>query len=228
MKAITLAAFAAIIVSISGCATVTRGTKDVLEVETTPSGAQAMTTNGYSCASTPCAIKMPRRSEFDVDITKAGYKPARVHVTSKVSGAGGAGMAGNVLVGGIIGAGVDIGTGAMLDLVPNPVKVALEPLGATPAGATAVAAAPAQTVRAQAAPAQTVTPAPAATPVAGQAATPISATVAANSLPPLPTQTKKLPGHRLAAYGCPGFAPRVLYSESPEKLPKDCERIEHL
>ena len=46
--------------------------------------------------------------------------------------------------------------------------------------------------------------------------------------PPLPTQTKRLPGHRLAAYGCPGFAPRVLYGESVEKLPKNCERVEQL
>lgn len=36
-------------------------------------------------------------------------------------------MAGNVLVGGIIGAGVDAGTGAMLDLTPNPAHVDLRP-----------------------------------------------------------------------------------------------------
>lgn len=35
-------------------------------------------------------------------------------------------MAGNVVFGGLIGAGVDAGTGAMLELVPNPVKVTLE------------------------------------------------------------------------------------------------------
>ncbi len=35
-------------------------------------------------------------------------------------------MAGNVLVGGIIGAGVDASSGAVLELVPNPVEVQLE------------------------------------------------------------------------------------------------------
>lgn len=108
------------------CATITRGSQDVLEVQTTPSGAQVTTTNGFTCEQTPCAIKMKRRSEFDVDITKAGYRPSRVHVTNKVVGAGGAAMAGNVFLGGVIGAGVDAGTGAMLDLVPNPVVVVLE------------------------------------------------------------------------------------------------------
>lgn len=48
------------------------------------------------------------------------------------------------------------------------------------------------------------------------------------ALTPVPSQTKRLPGHRLAAYGCPGFTPRVLYSESVERLPKNCERIEPL
>ena len=111
---------------VQACATITRGTNDVLEVQSTPGGAQVTTTNGYSCAQTPCAMKMSRRSEFDVDVTKAGYKPVRVHVTNKVKGQGGAAMAGNVILGGIIGAGVDAGTGAMLDLVPNPVVVVLE------------------------------------------------------------------------------------------------------
>jgi hypothetical protein len=77
----------------------------------------------------PCALKVPRRSEFDLSIYKAGFKTARIRVTNRVSGQGGAAVAGNVLVGGIIVAGVDAGTGAMLDLVPNPVVVALEPAG---------------------------------------------------------------------------------------------------
>ena len=38
-------------------------------------------------------------------------------------------MAGNLFLGGIIGAGVDASTGAMNDLVPNPIEVVLVPLG---------------------------------------------------------------------------------------------------
>ena len=38
-------------------------------------------------------------------------------------------MAGNVFVGGIIGAAVDVGTGSMYDLKPNPVHVVLEKIG---------------------------------------------------------------------------------------------------
>lgn len=112
--------------SLSACATVTRGSNDTWTVETTPSGAAVRTSNGFACDQTPCSFKMPRKSEFTVNITKPGYKPWTGQVTHKVSGAGGAGMAGNVLVGGVIGAGVDVATGAMLDLVPNPLTVTLE------------------------------------------------------------------------------------------------------
>ncbi|EDM70669.1 Translation initiation factor 2, gamma subunit, GTPase [Roseobacter sp. AzwK-3b] len=111
---------------VANCATITRGSKDVLEIRTDPVGAEVQTSNGFSCGSTPCAIKMPRRSEFVVDITKPGCKPMRVNVTHKTAGGGAAGVAGNVLVGGVIGLAVDAGTGASQDLVPNPVDVKLE------------------------------------------------------------------------------------------------------
>lgn len=114
------------LISLSACATITRGTDDVLEIQTEPAGAQVTTSNGFQCEATPCAIKMPRKSELDVTMKKPGYKTARVHVTHKAGNAGGTAMAGNVIFGGIIGAGVDAGTGAMMDLVPNPVVVELE------------------------------------------------------------------------------------------------------
>jgi hypothetical protein len=124
--------------STAACATVTRGSNDTFTVQTTPAGAAVRTSNGFACDQTPCSFKMSRRSEFAVDITKAGYKPWHGQVTNKVSGAGGAGMAGNVIVGGIIGAGVDIVSGAMLDLTPNPLVVTLEALvGIAPASTPA-------------------------------------------------------------------------------------------
>ncbi len=128
MKKTHLAVAALAAVAVSACGTITRGTNDTLVVETTPPGASVSTSNGYQCESTPCAIKMPRRSEFVATIELDGYRTHEVNVTNQVSGAGGAAMAGNVFVGGIIGAGVDAGSGAMLDLVPNPIQVTLVPL----------------------------------------------------------------------------------------------------
>src|ERR1700741_362550 len=105
MKRYILVAAAA--VALSGCATITRGTSDTWTVNTTPSGAAVSTTNQFACKATPCTFKMSRKADFTVTISKPGYKTWTGQVTHHVSGAGGAGMAGNVLLGGIIGAGVD-------------------------------------------------------------------------------------------------------------------------
>jgi len=114
------------ILFIAGCATVTRGKYDVLEIVTDPQGAQVETSIGYSCVSTPCALTIPRKSEFVVTITKKGCRGVKVNVTHKTADAGAAGVAGNVLLGGIIGIGVDASTGASQDLVPNPIEVKLQ------------------------------------------------------------------------------------------------------
>ncbi|WP_210247459.1 hypothetical protein [Neoaquamicrobium microcysteis] len=45
-----------------------------------------------------------------------------------MSGGGAAGLAGNILIGGVIGAGVDVATGATLDHHPNPANIYLVPL----------------------------------------------------------------------------------------------------
>jgi hypothetical protein len=134
----------AIAASSAACATVTRGTTEAWTVETDPSGAAVKTTAGFACDATPCTFKMPRKSEFDVTITKAGYKTVNTHVTHQTAGAGAAGMAGNVIVGGLIGVGVDAISGATQELKPNPLVIKLEQdVETVAAAAPAPAAAPA-------------------------------------------------------------------------------------
>ena len=112
--------------NLGACAAVTRGDHTAWEINTTPPGASVKTTNDMECESTPCSLKMARRSEFDATVTKAGFKSVTFHVSHKIGTGGGVGMAGNVILGGVIGAGVDVATGAMYDLTPNPVNLTLE------------------------------------------------------------------------------------------------------
>ncbi len=122
-----LAPWALLIVAVafgSGCATVTRGTKEVLVVESDPSGATVQLSNGMT-GLTPTSFKIPRKGAVTVTITKQDYDDAVVEVHTQVAGAGAAGMAGNVLVGGLIGAGIDAMSGGMLEHKPNPVRVTL-------------------------------------------------------------------------------------------------------
>ena len=109
---------------ISGCATVTRGRSQTWTVDSVPSGATVSLSNGERCE-TPCALKLRRKFPFSVELCKAGYHPIVTQILSNISGGGAAGMAGNVLLGGLVGAGVDVGTGATKDLRPNPLSVPL-------------------------------------------------------------------------------------------------------
>lgn len=127
------------LVFLAGCATMTRGTTTAFVVETQPSGAQVSLSTGQVCEATPCTFaRIPRESEFTVTISKEGYRSTTHSVTHRTAGAGSAGMAGNVLVGGLIGVAIDANSGATQDLVPNPLVVQLE-RDAAPAEAVAVA-----------------------------------------------------------------------------------------
>ena len=112
---------------LGACATVTRGSSTNFDVQTTPSGASVRTTNGYSCPATPCSLKMPRKSQFVATVSKPGYKTVEAMIGNRVSTGGGTAAAGNLLLGGIIGGGVDAASGAALDLRPDPLVLVLEP-----------------------------------------------------------------------------------------------------
>lgn len=126
--------------ALTGCATITRGTTEVLVVNTDPPGAQVQISDGHVCTS-PCSVELKRKHDYHVKIAKAGYEPIETDVMSQIVGAGAAGMAGNVLLGGLIGVGVDAYTGATKGLKPNPLTVNLASVsgsGAPPALGTTV------------------------------------------------------------------------------------------
>jgi hypothetical protein len=110
---------------IQNCASITRGTNQAFTVSTQPSGAEIRFSNGFACTS-PCTINIARRPGFSVTASKEGYRTVTTAVTSGISGAGGTAGAGNILLGGVIGIGVDAYTGAWNELSPNPLFITLE------------------------------------------------------------------------------------------------------
>jgi hypothetical protein len=128
---------------LSNCASITRGTTDALVVKSNPDQADVRVTridkpltkkelssnpnDGQTITGkTPATFKLQRKGEYNVKISKAGYKSAETRVTNHVSGMGGTAMAGNVIAGGLIGVGVDAASGATKDLTPNPIEVNLQ------------------------------------------------------------------------------------------------------
>lgn len=119
---------------LGGCASVARGTTETISVESTPPGAEAIISgldNPMTCM-TPCAVVAKRNADISVTIQKSDYEPQVVQLTKEIPAAGAAGFAGNLLLGGVVGMGVDAVTGAATDHKPNPVIVTLQPRAARP------------------------------------------------------------------------------------------------
>ena len=112
----------------AGCASVTRGTTENISISSTPAGATAEITGldiPTACV-TPCVVQAKRNADITVTVNKEGYEPQIIPLTKEVPGTGAAGFAGNVLLGGLVGMGVDAATGAAMDHKPNPVIVTLQ------------------------------------------------------------------------------------------------------
>jgi hypothetical protein len=122
MKILLVAALSCALV---GCASITRGTTNDVTVTTVPPGAAVRTSMNHTCVS-PCTFKVGRKDEFVVTASMPGYRDASTPVKTRVAGSGAAGFAGNILVGGVIGMGVDAATGAALEHYPSPVAFTME------------------------------------------------------------------------------------------------------
>jgi hypothetical protein len=116
-------------VMLSGCASVTRGTTENISIASAPSGAEAVVSGLEvpTTCTTPCAVVAKRNADISITFQKDGYEPQIVQLTKEIPGTGAAGFAGNLLLGGLVGMGVDAATGAATDHKPNPVIVTLQP-----------------------------------------------------------------------------------------------------
>jgi PEGA domain len=116
-------------VVLGGCASVSRGTTETISIASTPSGAEAVVSGlevPTTCV-TPCAVVAKRNADISITFEKGGYEPQVVQLSKDIPAAGAAGFAGNILLGGLVGMGVDAATGAATDHKPNPVIVTLQP-----------------------------------------------------------------------------------------------------
>ncbi|MBI5426529.1 MAG: PEGA domain-containing protein [Opitutae bacterium] len=161
-----------------GCATITRGTTEQFKVESNPSAASVRLDSGETGV-TPVTFTVPRKRDLIVTVSKEGYETVTRTVGTKIAGKGAAGLAGNALIGGVIGIGVDAVSGASLNHEPNPLVVNLQP-----ATKPAVAEAPK--------PAES--PAPVAPSTSAAVPAPAEATDAKAAPAPAPTAAPSEPG----------------------------------
>jgi hypothetical protein len=125
------AAGGALAFALSGCATITEGKTDTLVVNTVPvDGAKCDLHNGVGewFITTPGSAEVHKsKTSLDITCTKDGYQTGHLVLESHVE----AMTAGNAILGGVIGIGVDAASGAMFHY-DKQATVTLTPVGATP------------------------------------------------------------------------------------------------
>ncbi len=113
--------------TLAGCATVVLGAHEPFQIVSAPTGAHVQLSTGETCV-TPCKLELPRAVAFQARVSLPGYATQVIPVASRASVGGAVGFLGNGAVGGVVGAGVDLDSGAMRSLSPNPLSVRLYPL----------------------------------------------------------------------------------------------------
>ena len=115
--------------SISGCATATRGTHEVLQINSEPSGARAISDipskgskdniNGFiGCEPTPCDLNISRRAEPVITVEKEGYKAIKFKVVSSVATSSSSVPTGSIVAGTRNGSHVVAGSPDFLKRIP--------------------------------------------------------------------------------------------------------------
>ena len=122
-KVICLLAAMVFIVSCSGCATIVHGTNTTVYIHSKPPGAEAHVAGATII--TPGTISLKNNQSYIVTFKKEGYKDAELSIQKEISGW----VWGNIVLGGLIGLGIDIMTGGAYKLNPTYLEAELEPAG---------------------------------------------------------------------------------------------------
>ena len=104
-----------------GCASIINGTTQKVAIASQPVGA-TVTIDDQLYGITPVIAKLKRGSEHTVVIEVPGYEQAKFTLTKKISGW----VFGNILIGGIIGFGIDAYSGGLYTLSPEQLNAELK------------------------------------------------------------------------------------------------------
>lgn len=111
-----------ITLSTTSCATIITGTKDKITFNSTPEGAKVLH-KGIEKCTTPCTVPISRGlGKQMVTFEKEGYASKEVKLTKNFNAV----TLVNILIGGIIGIGIDTATGSITKYSPKVYTVELE------------------------------------------------------------------------------------------------------
>jgi len=116
-------------IMVTGCATATRGTHEMVQINSEPAGARAIsnipnkteTSNldgFYGCEPTPCGINFSRRAEPVISVEKEGYKDIKFKVVSSIATSSSSVPTGAIVAGTQRGSHVVAGSPDLLKKIP--------------------------------------------------------------------------------------------------------------
>lgn len=127
MKKIFIAICIVLLVLLSGCASIVRGTTQDIPVNSYPSNAEIYISgqgfiNNQVHSLTPNQITFIRKFPYTITIKKYGYIDYSIQITPVMDAA----IAGNLFLGGIIGGAIDASSGAAYSLIPSMINANLQ------------------------------------------------------------------------------------------------------
>ena len=115
------------LILLTSCATALRGTKESVTVITEPTSARLELSNGQMGTS-PHTFLLNKKDPVTVKAIKQGYEPTFAEINPKLTGEAALPAAGNLIlgpVGAVVGGAIDLNSGAMYNLEPNPLIIRL-------------------------------------------------------------------------------------------------------
>lgn len=117
-----------IVIFISGCATIFKGSNAEVRFNSSPSNA-TISINGIDRGNTPIALNLKRDNDYVVNFKKDGYEEVNVEVNKSFDAA--TTIVGNLFSWWLLGVVVDVATGAAYSLTPADVQANMDELSAS-------------------------------------------------------------------------------------------------
>jgi len=115
-----------VVAAVTGCATLTSGTTQVVVFNSTPTGATVLL-DGMELGNTPLTLELKKKDGQHLEIRKSGYKSYSTVMSTQTDPM----FWGNILIGGLPGSTTDAASGAAYQYAPEHYVITLESTSAS-------------------------------------------------------------------------------------------------
>jgi len=128
-RMMSLTSAAALITSLAGCGLIFSGSRQAIQVQSSPAAAKLTTTPVTGDYTTPTTLNLERKNSYTLKFENEGYSPATFEIQNHTRGGI---VVLDVLLTGLIGVVVDAATGGWNALSPEAATVSLTKIAAVP------------------------------------------------------------------------------------------------